>query len=286
MSPGFVKVYSSILASSVWGESLPTRVVWITMLAMADRNGLVEASSDGIARAANLSLKQSDAALEVLSSPDPRSKSQNDEHEGRRIERIDGGYRILNYLKYRELQTEKQKADAERQKRHRATERDKSVTSQPVTVTSRRGHKRSRPVAPEAEAEAKAETTKTKPTDSDESGPKILDTTPPSVLLSFGDCETLRQKWESKGRTCEYPRFRKTLKALFVPAQRYTPAQLAKAIDAFDELAKQDGPKKSSLWHLQRFVDHIGVFVDWAEMPATDDRGNLTARGKEALASA
>jgi hypothetical protein len=38
--------------------------------------------------------------INKLESPDPLSRSTND--DGRRIERIDGGYRIINYLKYRE----------------------------------------------------------------------------------------------------------------------------------------------------------------------------------------
>jgi hypothetical protein len=124
----FVKIYETILDSSIWGESLSTRVVWITMLTLADKDGLVAASSDGIARRANVPLKNCDAALVVLQSPDLRSKS--DEHEGRRVQKVDGGWQILNYVKYREIRTDKQIADAERQKRHRDTSRP----SQPVAV--------------------------------------------------------------------------------------------------------------------------------------------------------
>lgn len=147
---GFVKVYSSILASSVWGESLSTRVVWITMLAMSDQDGMVRASSDGIARYANVPVKSAEGALAVLEAPDPRSKSAD--FDGRRIERVDGGYLILNYLRYREFQTDKQKADAERQRRHRDRERD-------IRVTSQTNNGPSRPVATEAEAEAEVKTT-------------------------------------------------------------------------------------------------------------------------------
>ena len=38
----FVKLHGSILDSSVWGESKATRLVWITMLAMADGEGTVD----------------------------------------------------------------------------------------------------------------------------------------------------------------------------------------------------------------------------------------------------
>ena len=38
MSSGYVKIYGSILGSSVWAEAPSTRIVWITMLALADQN--------------------------------------------------------------------------------------------------------------------------------------------------------------------------------------------------------------------------------------------------------
>src|SRR5438046_349873 len=83
MSGGFVKIYGSILHSSVWAEDAETRVLWITMLAMADRRGMVSAALPGLARAANISLEKCETALQVLSSPDPHSKSK--QYGGRRI---------------------------------------------------------------------------------------------------------------------------------------------------------------------------------------------------------
>lgn len=145
---GFVKLYGTILDSSIWGEPLSVRIVWISLLAMADKDGRVAASSDGISRRANVPLKQTDHALAVLSSPDARSKS--DEHEGRRVERIDGGYQILNYAKYRELRTDKQIADAERIREKR--ERGVYDSRGPLHV----GYDATR--SPEADGEAKANT--------------------------------------------------------------------------------------------------------------------------------
>lgn len=120
-----------------------------------------------------------------------------------------------------------------------------------------------------------------------EPAPSVTGVLKPSELLPFEDCEALRTAWEATGRSCEYPRFRKSLKPLFVPMKRYSMPQLLRAIEAFDELAKADGPLKSSLWHLQRFVDHIGVYVEWAEMPAVDpETSQLTPRGKLAMQGA
>ena len=151
MSDGFVKVYTEMLDSSIWGESIETRIVWITMLAMADGDGIVSASVGGLARRANVSREATEAALEVLAGPDPDSR---DGTTGERIEKRVGGWAILNHRKYRDRRSKKQRADAERQaaKRKRDKSRE-SRESRQVTPS----HAPSRAVAPEAEAEAEAE---------------------------------------------------------------------------------------------------------------------------------
>ena len=123
----YVKLFGSILDSSIWAEEMPTRIVWITMLAMADAEGIVHASPSGLARRACVTPAECKAALKVLMAPDVESKSQ--EYGGRRIERVDGGWILLNYKKYRELRTRQQVMDAARQRRHRKTRRKKRDTS-------------------------------------------------------------------------------------------------------------------------------------------------------------
>ena len=46
---GYTKLFNSILASTVWSEPNETRIVWITLLAMADKNGIIEGSVPGLA---------------------------------------------------------------------------------------------------------------------------------------------------------------------------------------------------------------------------------------------
>ena len=48
----YAKLFSSITESTVWCEPMPTRIVWITMLAMSDRNGCVCATVPGLANRA------------------------------------------------------------------------------------------------------------------------------------------------------------------------------------------------------------------------------------------
>lgn len=98
----FVKLDQGILLSSIWSESAEVRVVWITLLALADQHGLVAASATGVAKMAGMPLETVCAALELFQAPDPHSRTPDD--EGRRIARVDGGYILLNYAKYRDAQ--------------------------------------------------------------------------------------------------------------------------------------------------------------------------------------
>lgn len=97
---GFTKLWSSITDSSIWFEPNEVRLTWITMLAMADAKGFVSASILGLANRARVDLESCKEALSRLSSPDPHSRTKD--NEGRRIEEVDGGWMILNYTKYRE----------------------------------------------------------------------------------------------------------------------------------------------------------------------------------------
>ena len=71
----FVKLDTGILDSSLWVEDAATRIVFITMLAMSDAEGLCAATAPGIARRANLPLGQVRKALAELEGPDPESRT-------------------------------------------------------------------------------------------------------------------------------------------------------------------------------------------------------------------
>ncbi len=127
---GFTKLQSSIVHSTIWREPDHVRLMWITMLAICDKNGMVEASVPGLADVARVELTQCEDALQRLASPDQYSRSQ--EYEGRRIKVVDGGWLILNYLKYRG----ESKADriAQQNRDRQKKFRDKNNVS-PVSVT-------------------------------------------------------------------------------------------------------------------------------------------------------
>lgn len=117
---GFTKLFPSLVNSTIWRADDKTRLVWITMLALADRDGVVEASLPGLADAARVSLEECKRALGILMSPDEYSRTKD--HEGRRIAEVDGGWRLLNHAKYRwKLSAEERREQARvRQERFRA----------------------------------------------------------------------------------------------------------------------------------------------------------------------
>jgi hypothetical protein len=97
---GFTKLDSKITSSSLWTEPLPTRIVFITMLSMADKFGFVATSRSGLLRFSNVPEEDFNTAIKALESPDTDSRSED--FEGRRIEKVEGGWKLLNYIKYRE----------------------------------------------------------------------------------------------------------------------------------------------------------------------------------------
>lgn len=101
ISGGYTKLFSSLIGSNLWRQDSKTlKIVWITMLAMADKNGCVMTSIPGLADFAKVTMEECLEALKILKSPDEYSRTPD--NEGRRIEEIPGGWRILNFLKYRD----------------------------------------------------------------------------------------------------------------------------------------------------------------------------------------
>jgi CTP-dependent riboflavin kinase len=92
-------LFRSIIESSVWCESKETKLVWITLLALKDRNGYVGAALPALAKHAGVSVQECAAALKVLESPDPYSRTKT--NGGRRIQTVAGGWNILNHFLHR-----------------------------------------------------------------------------------------------------------------------------------------------------------------------------------------
>lgn len=160
MSLTFTKLFSSITESTIWCEDSETRIVWITMLAMADKYGRVWGSIPGIANRARVSPASAEAAINKFLSPDTysRSNTYDPNSEGRRLEIIEGGWRLINHAHYRAIRDEEErrayKADHERVRRAKI----RGQSGHKWTGVDSGGHNA------EADAEADAEKVKTHPT--------------------------------------------------------------------------------------------------------------------------
>lgn len=124
------KIFTKILDSSIWLETDSTRIVWLTFIAAMDESGFCQfASPANLAHRARVSPEATAEALKVLESPD--TNSSDPDHDGRRIERVPGGWMVLNSSKYREIVTRAlgQEKTRERVARFRANKR----TVTPVT---------------------------------------------------------------------------------------------------------------------------------------------------------
>jgi hypothetical protein len=134
----FVELDTGILNSTIWFDR-EAREVFITALLLSEPYvtdkpllgievgslnpngftvppgwyGFVSAAGPGIVHRAGVDPVDGMEALKRLCAPEQESRGK--EFEGRRLQRVDGGYIVLNYMKYRE----RDYTNAERQKRWR-----------------------------------------------------------------------------------------------------------------------------------------------------------------------
>lgn len=122
----YSKLFEAILDSSIWLKDAGTRLVWLTMLAAKNQDGFVRfATTENVATRARVSIDEANNAIAILEAPDP--DSSNPDHEGRRIERVPGGWMILNAKFYddiarREQEREQTRLRVERHRRKKSGE--------------------------------------------------------------------------------------------------------------------------------------------------------------------
>jgi hypothetical protein len=151
----FTKLAASITESTIWLEKDSRLRLWVCMLAMADQFGRVFGSVPGLAHRARVTDDDTRLALKAFMSPDPDSRTKD--CEGRRIEEIDGGWRLLNHAKYRELRSSEDRQEQVRAAQQRRRERlkaEKAKASSNMMTVMTIDDKSSESAQAEAEAEA------------------------------------------------------------------------------------------------------------------------------------
>lgn len=106
------------------------------MLAKSDKDGYVWASVSGLAHAARVTDEECRVALGKFMEPDPDSRS--DDYDGRRVEKVDRGWLLLNKSRFRDMrdEDERRRKERERKRAQRAAakaDRDAARTAQPPT---------------------------------------------------------------------------------------------------------------------------------------------------------
>ena len=97
---GYTKLDEQLVQSSIMSTDPNTFKIFITLLASCRPDCIAHVSSTFLAAACYMPIEAVDHSLAILEAPDNRSRSAED--DGRRIRRVDGGYFIINYSKYRD----------------------------------------------------------------------------------------------------------------------------------------------------------------------------------------
>lgn len=133
----YAKLFSRITESSLMEEPINVRYTFVLMLAIADPEGYVIGTDVAIARRLNMPLDEFERCIEVLMAPDPHSNSK--ELDGVRIVNSEGerGYRIVNFVTYREMKSPEERRTYMRQYMQRYRKRnDYKQLEKPVNTVN------------------------------------------------------------------------------------------------------------------------------------------------------
>jgi len=116
VSKGWTKLDSGIVESTLWMKDHATLRVWIALLAKCDAGGFARVAVPAMAHLCLMEIDEFETIIDDLSSPDEHSRCSD--HEGRRVAKVEGGFLVLGYARYRAMKT-RALTPAERQARHR-----------------------------------------------------------------------------------------------------------------------------------------------------------------------
>lgn len=111
----YVPVFAKIVDSSLWSEPDFVVKVFITMLVKKDKDGVVRANAFNIAQWSRKSEDEVLKALKILSSPD-KKRIEPQANDGRRIQRVEDGWLILNASFYQDLMRQANRREYQRKK--------------------------------------------------------------------------------------------------------------------------------------------------------------------------
>jgi hypothetical protein len=281
---GYTKLFNSILASTIWREGKETKILWITMLAMADKDGMVEASIPGLADMARLTVPETETALEILQSPDSYSRTKD--HDGRRIEPVKGGWLVLNHGIYREKMNADERRNYLRLKQQESRMRKKGCQQSvnncsDLSTESTQAESREQRADPEAEKQKKKKRKTVVVSEFSRGGVEVPETYSPWCSDAIRDWAEYR--WERNQFQYEPSGW----KAFLTKLKGFSEGEVVAAI--LDSMANQwSGIFPKTGVAVEREIDYAnapGDSVDfatwWLETRARVDAEELAAQGPQ-----
>lgn len=98
----YTPIFSKIVDSSLWSEPDYVVKVFLTLLAKKDKDFIVRGNAYNISQWAKKTEAETIEALRVLAAPDTK-RIEKQPFDGRRIERVNEGWLILNGKHYQDL---------------------------------------------------------------------------------------------------------------------------------------------------------------------------------------
>jgi hypothetical protein len=132
----FAKVFSSLWEGSMIAKP-DVQLVFVFLLAHADREGFVNVTHERIGVLCGLGVERVRAAIDELEAPDTRSRSP--EQGGRRLIRLephrDWGWQVVNYGRYRAMRDEETRREQSREAMRRLRAERAGSVEIPLTVS-------------------------------------------------------------------------------------------------------------------------------------------------------
>jgi len=195
----FQQMYDGTLGTAGPWEAI---VTFQQMIVLADKNGEVDLTIPALARRTTIPLPIIEKGIDALMKPDPYSRTPGE--DGRRIVPLDDhrpwGWRIVNYLKYRDI-----KSEDERRQYHRSYYHTVRKLKNVENVESQQNSTLSNHTDTDTEVEAKAEEKKEKRERSPAGSRLPADWVCPSEWLDY--CRSKRPDLDANEVACSFADF-------------------------------------------------------------------------------
>jgi hypothetical protein len=130
------KVFRQMYKGSMFRTGWEAIVTMQQFIVLADQDGVIDMTLEAIAAETTIPLEVLQKGLAVLMAPDRGSRTPDE--EGRRVEllddRRDWGWRLMNYQKYRKMQSEEDRREYHRQYWHRRKKKTQQDSTDSIQV--------------------------------------------------------------------------------------------------------------------------------------------------------